>query len=113
MHCIIIECQLEQFFSTNIEKNKAILLLLRKHFISSILGIVVLIIFSTLACLAKIYLAIQATSAPSERVFSQASKIINNLRTSLKPEMAGRLLFISKNVDWYYEHISASDIVED
>jgi len=35
--------------------------------------------FPILAYLAQVYLAVQATSAPSERVFSQASKIINNL----------------------------------
>jgi hypothetical protein len=69
--------------------------------------------FPTLARLAKVYLAVQATSAPSERVFSQASKIINNVRSSLHPEMAGKLLFISKNWDWFYEHMTASDLIAD
>jgi hypothetical protein len=53
--------------------------------------------FPILACLAKVYLAIQATSASSKRVFSQASKIMNNIRSSLHREMAGKLLFISQN----------------
>ena len=62
--------------------------------------------FPILARLAKIYLPIQATSAPSERIFSRASRIISNLRTGLSPEMAGRLLFVSSNWDWYQKEVT-------
>jgi hypothetical protein len=36
--------------------------------------------YPTLAALVRVYLAIQATSAPSERVFSVASRLISKLR---------------------------------
>jgi hypothetical protein len=36
--------------------------------------------YPTLAALVRMYLAIQATSAPSERVFSVASRLISKLR---------------------------------
>lgn len=57
--------------------------------------------FPILARSATIYRPIQATSAPSERIFSRASRIISNLRTGLSPEMAGKLLLVSSNWDWY------------
>jgi hypothetical protein len=41
-----------------------------------------------LAYLARCYLAIPATSAPSERIFSVASRLIDKNRNSLNPEMA-------------------------
>ena len=56
--------------------------------------------FPNLAQLARAYLAVQATSAPSERIFSLASRIISNNRVSLDPTIAGKLLFVSKNWDW-------------
>lgn len=62
--------------------------------------------FPILARLARIYLPIQATSAPAERVFSRASRIISNLRTGLTPAMAGRLLFVSSNWDWYQQQVA-------
>ncbi|CAB9520830.1 zinc finger, BED-type containing 1 [Seminavis robusta] len=38
-------------------------------------------LYPILASLAKIYLSVQATSAPSERIFSAASRLISNKRT--------------------------------
>jgi hAT family dimerisation domain. len=69
-------------------------------------------LFPTLANLAKIYLAVQATSAPSERVFSTASRILSDIKSRLNPEMAGKMLFVRRNWEWYktnggvseYEH---------
>ncbi len=44
--------------------------------------------FPLLATLAHEYLAIHATSAPSERIWSRASRVLSLKRASLKPEVA-------------------------
>ena len=56
--------------------------------------------FPRLSKLARYYLAIQATSAPSERVFSLANMIISRLRTRLDPETAGALVFLNGTKEW-------------
>lgn len=50
--------------------------------------------FPLLSQLARQYLAVQATSAPPERIFSVASRIITNMRTQMKPEVASQLEFL-------------------
>jgi hypothetical protein len=53
--------------------------------------------------LAKRILAIPATSAPSERVFSAAANIVNKKRVSLKPDNVDLLVFLRGNkefVNW-------------
>jgi hypothetical protein len=52
-----------------------------------------------LSILAKRTLCIPATSAPSERVFSQAGLTISNLRCSLSAEHASNLIFLHDNWD--------------
>ncbi|KAG7337246.1 hAT family C-terminal dimerization domain containing protein [Nitzschia inconspicua] len=42
---------------------------------------------------------IQATSAPTERVFSAASMLIEKRRNRLDPELAGKMLFVAQNWD--------------
>jgi hypothetical protein len=50
--------------------------------------------------LAGIILAIPATSAPSERVFSAAANIINKKRVQLKPETLDVMIFLRGNSDF-------------
>ncbi|CAM4526972.1 unnamed protein product [Leuciscus chuanchicus] len=53
--------------------------------------------FPRLSLLAKKYLSIPATSAPSERVFSVGGGIVTCNRACLKPEVVDRLIFLVKN----------------
>ncbi|XP_036940317.1 E3 SUMO-protein ligase ZBED1-like [Acanthopagrus latus] len=55
-------------------------------------------VYPRLSKLAKKYLGIPATSAPSERVFSTGGNIVTCLRSSLKPESVDRLVFLAKNL---------------
>ena len=53
--------------------------------------------------IAEQILAIPATSAPSERVFSSAANIVDKKRVRLKPENVDLLVFLRGNkdfVDW-------------
>ena len=72
--------------------------------------------FPTLAALlARTYLSVQATSAPSERIFSKDSRIISKICTKLDHQVAGKLLFVSENIDWYdkqVENMQAADIID-
>jgi hypothetical protein len=63
------------------------------------------IAYPILARLAKIYLAVQATSAPSERIFSLASRIISSRRSRLDPSIAGKMLFVSQNWKWWQDQL--------
>ncbi|XP_022042867.1 E3 SUMO-protein ligase ZBED1-like [Acanthochromis polyacanthus] len=54
--------------------------------------------FTRLSRLARKYLAIPATSAPSERVFSVGGGIVTCHRACLKPAVVDRLIFLAKNV---------------
>ena len=58
-------------------------------------------LFPHLAVLVRKYLSIQATSALSERIFSRARQIIDEKRTRLGPDMAGSVLYVAMNYDWY------------
>jgi len=55
--------------------------------------------FCSLAVLARKYLAIPATSAPSECVFSLAGNICNRRRACLSPEHLNALVFLNANSD--------------
>ena len=59
--------------------------------------------FPIICDLAMKYLCIPATSAPSERVFSVASKIISKFRNRINDENAGTILFVHGNLEWYLE----------
>ena len=43
-------------------------------------------------------LCVCGTSVPSERLFSQAGYLVNNLRTKLTPEHVNMLVFLAKNL---------------
>jgi hypothetical protein len=55
--------------------------------------------FDGLKRLARKYLAIPATSAPSERVFSLAGNICSRRRASLSPDHLDALVFLNANGD--------------
>ena len=61
------------------------------------------------AALARKLLAAQATSAPAERIFSRASRIISALPTRLDPAMASKLLYVGENLAWYEEQLALLD----
>ena len=66
--------------------------------------------FPHLAILAKSYLAIPATSAPSERIFSTASIIGSKRRANLQPQKLEKLIFLNKNIkraEKYFNQIMA------
>jgi zinc finger BED domain-containing protein 1 (E3 SUMO-protein ligase ZBED1) len=50
--------------------------------------------YPTLAKLARKYLAIKATSVPSEQLFSAAGNIVTEKRTRLKPKVVSDLIFV-------------------
>ena len=68
--------------------------------------------FPILARLARVYLAVQATSAPSERVFSVASRLIAARRTRLDPNIAGKALYVSENWDALDNQINVIEAIE-
>jgi hypothetical protein len=46
-----------------------------------------------------------ATEAPSEHVFSTASLLLSKFRNRMDPKLAGRMIFIKKNFEWYEEFL--------
>ena len=54
--------------------------------------------YPLLASLARKYLCIQATSSPSERLFSKAGSIVTPHRSRLNPDKANMLIFLSENL---------------
>lgn len=59
-----------------------------------------------LAALAKEFLTIPATSAPSERIWSRAARVITAKRNRIKPEVTSRMIFSQENSDLIREHWS-------
>ena len=54
--------------------------------------------FSRLSRLAHMYLAVPASSVPSERAFSTAGLTVTKLRASLDPSTADKLIFLNKRM---------------
>ena len=61
--------------------------------------------YPTLASLAKKFLAIEATSAASERLFSTAGRVITRDRNRLDPNTVGQILYVKSNLDWYETYL--------
>ena len=51
-----------------------------------------------IAKIAKALFSIPAKSTPTERIFSKSGLIVNDLRSTLKPDMVNALLFLNKNL---------------
>jgi hypothetical protein len=58
-----------------------------------------------LSGLAQKYLCIPVTVAPSEHIFSAASLLLSKFRNRMDPDLAGRMVFIKKNFEWYEEFL--------
>ena len=54
--------------------------------------------FPRIAKVAKVFLAIPATSISSERTFSVAGLTVNSLRSSLDPDTVDQIVFVNKNL---------------
>lgn len=67
-------------------------------------------LFPVLARLARKYLAIPATSAPVERVWSTAGNVLTKKRARLSDEMLNNVVFLHENFDMCLE--AAKEIVE-
>lgn len=57
--------------------------------------------FPNLACLARKYLSIPATSVPSEQIFSLAGRMVTERRTFLSGQSVERLVFCKKNIRYW------------
>ncbi len=66
-------------------------------------------IYPLLSQMAKSYLAIFASSADVERLFSTAGQIVSPLRTSLRPSKVEKILFCHRNID----RLDCSNIAEE
>ena len=68
--------------------------------------------YPNLARLAKIYLAVQATSAASERVFSLASRLITAKRNRIDGDTAGSQFFVNRNLEWFESVASLEEALD-
>jgi hypothetical protein len=64
-----------------------------------------------LILLAKQFLGVPATSAPSERIFSAAGNIITKKRNRLKPDISSVLVFLQQSWN-YMERYKEAEIEE-
>ena len=60
--------------------------------------------YEVVVALARLYLPIPATSAPSERIWSRASRILSLRRARLKDDLVSRMLFVRENIKFFHKH---------
>ena len=60
--------------------------------------------YPVLCSLAKKYLAIEATSAAAERVFSQTNRITTNDRNRLTPGSVEKIMYVKCNLKWWQDY---------
>ena len=60
--------------------------------------------YEVVASLAHLYLPIPATSAPSERIWSRASRILSLRRARLKDDLVSRMMFVRENIKFLHKH---------
>ena len=60
--------------------------------------------YPILARLAREFLAIPATSAPSERVWSRAAQVLTHKRSKIKSTLSERIMFIRENSSLVHKH---------
>ncbi len=60
--------------------------------------------YAYVAVLAKKYLAIPATSAPSERIWSRASRILSLRRARLNDDIVSRIMYTKENLRFLHKH---------
>jgi hypothetical protein len=58
--------------------------------------------YPNISKLAKKYLAIPASSVPSERVFSFTGHLVNKKRARMTPSNVNMFVFLNKNMDYYW-----------
>ena len=58
-----------------------------------------------------LYLAVQAYSVPSERVFSVASRVISKYRGNMDPNVAGQLDFLYDNWEDWEDNVEVLKLV--
>ncbi len=60
--------------------------------------------FPELATLAQEFLSIPATSAPSERIWSRAARMITAKRSCIDPTVTSNIMFVQENSNLIHEH---------
>lgn len=93
----IVEQEVQRYLSSTRSKEEATLSLLEWWKKNEM-------IYPRLAVLAKKYLAVPASSVPSERVFSLSGTIVCKKRSRLCPDMVDTLVFLSSNMEQYWDH---------
>ena len=60
--------------------------------------------YEIVAALARVYLPVPATSAPSERIWSRASRILSLRRARLKDDLVSSMMFVKENINFLHKH---------